>query len=278
MSGADRAHDRLEDDVQRLGLDRAAQVRLEVEAGEHVALHPHVEDGVARLALRLGAVHRDIGVVDQLERIDVRPSERDADRTGDVELAPDDLQRIGQRAQHTLGDDRGLARVRDVLEQHGELVAADPRDRVAGPQRGVQAQRDRLQQLVAGLMAERVVDDLEMVEVDEQHRSAGIGPATTRASQRLLQPVEEEGAVRQACQRIVQGIVVKPRDRAAVIGRVAHGTLQRAGVEPRLGKVIDRAVRARRAQLVGAARVAEHDHLHARVLLEQLVQRGAGGK
>jgi hypothetical protein len=78
---ADGAHDRLEDDLQRLVLDRPSEVGLQIEACEHVAVHLHVEDGVARRALRLGAVHRHVGVPDQLVRIDVRPAERDADRT-----------------------------------------------------------------------------------------------------------------------------------------------------------------------------------------------------
>ena len=48
----------------------------------------------------------------------------------------------------------------------------EPRDGVVGPQRGFEPARDRHQQLVAGGVAEAVVDDLEAVEVEEQHRRA----------------------------------------------------------------------------------------------------------
>jgi WD40 repeat protein len=51
-----------------------------------------------------------------------------------------------------------------------ELVAAKPRHEVLRPQHLAQTVGDRAQQLVAAGMAERVVDLLELVEVDEQQR------------------------------------------------------------------------------------------------------------
>ena len=51
-----------------------------------------------------------------------------------------------------------------------ELVAAEARDQVAGAQHAPHALGDDLEQVVAGAVAERVVDHLEVVEVDEQHR------------------------------------------------------------------------------------------------------------
>ena len=85
---------------------------------------------------------------------------------------PASVERVGQRREHALGDDGRLARVGHVLEQHGELVAAHARHGVARAQRRVQAPGDGLQQLIADLVAERVVDDLEAVEVEEQHGGA----------------------------------------------------------------------------------------------------------
>ena len=75
----------------------------------------------------------------------------------------------------------GLRRV-DVLAEDRELVAAEARDRVAGAQLAVQARADRAQQLVAGVVAERVVDDLQVVEVQEQQRDpAAVARARGRA-------------------------------------------------------------------------------------------------
>ena len=56
----------------------------------------------------------------------------------------------------------------DVGQQDGELVAAEARDDVLGAQHVPQAAGDGLQQLVADAVAEGVVDDLEVVEVEEE--------------------------------------------------------------------------------------------------------------
>ena len=56
-----------------------------------------------------------------------------------------------------------------MLEQHAELVAAEARQRVAFAQARPQQRADLAQQLVAGRVAARVVDDLEFVEVEIEH-------------------------------------------------------------------------------------------------------------
>ena len=67
-----------------------------------------------------------------------------------------------------------------TFEQDAELVAADPRHHVALAHAALEQSRDLDQGLVAGAMAERVVDRLQSVEVDEQHRSMGVVPANAR--------------------------------------------------------------------------------------------------
>ena len=57
----------------------------------------------------------------------------------------------------------------DLLDQDGELVAAEAPGEVDGADRGRQARRHLDEQLVTGAVAEPVVDRLEAVEVDEQH-------------------------------------------------------------------------------------------------------------
>jgi hypothetical protein len=87
------------------------------------------------------------------------------------------------------GDLARRALVLDVGAQDGELVAAEPGDDVAGPGRLAQPRGDLQQQAVAGLVAEAVVDQLEVVEVQEEDRE--------RAPERglLAQPRQEAGAV-----------------------------------------------------------------------------------
>ena len=76
---------------------------------------------------------------------------------------------IADRLAQRVGD-RQRGRRRAVLEQHAELVAAEPRQRVAFAQARPQQRADLAQQLVAGGVAARVVDDLELVEVEVEHR------------------------------------------------------------------------------------------------------------
>jgi hypothetical protein len=66
-----------------------------------------------------------------------------------------------------------------------------------------QARRHPPQQPVAGHVPERVVDELEVVEVDEQQRHGALAPA--RAGDRGAQPHVELRAVREAGQRVVEG-------------------------------------------------------------------------
>src|SRR5260370_585469 len=63
--------------------------------------------------------------------------------------------------------------------------------------------RHRLQQPVAGIVPQGVVDVLEVVEVEEQDREAA--QAALRQSERVLHAVAEQVAVRKQCQRVVEG-------------------------------------------------------------------------
>ena len=76
------------------------------------------------------------------------------------------------------------------------------------------------QQLVADLVAEAVVDQLEVVEIEEQDRAQRL--LAPEAGQRVLEPVDEQHPVGQAGQRVVHG-------------PVADGVLDRLALE-RIGQ------------------------------------------
>ena len=71
-----------------------------------------------------------------------------------------------------------------VGEQHQEAVPAGAGEHVRGAERLLQPRGQEPHQLVAGAVAERVVDELEVVEVDVQQRDSGAG-AAERASASL---------------------------------------------------------------------------------------------
>ena len=61
---------------------------------------------------------------------------------------------------------------------------------------------DGLQQPVAGVVAERVVDVLEVVEVQEHHGDVALGPP--REGERVLDAIAKQIAVGEPGQRVVK--------------------------------------------------------------------------
>ena len=94
-----------------------------------------------------------------------------------------------------------------AVDQHDELVATHPSDRVGVAQGAGQPGGDGHQEPVAGLVTEGVVDVLEVVEVDEQRRPTGAVAAV--ADQQLLDAVHDQRPVRQPGQRIVEGLIAQ---------------------------------------------------------------------
>ena len=102
-----------------------------------------------------------------------------------------------------LGELFDLALVGEVLADDDELVAAESRDGVVAADRGGEPAPHRDEQLVAGVVAEAVVDDLEAVEVEEEHRHHG--PAVAETGECGVEPLDRERAVRQVGERVVEG-------------------------------------------------------------------------
>ena len=96
--------------------------------------HALLEDHVARLAERLRAIHRGVGVAQQLFRVFV------------VAVAPIAMpmlvvtkisrplstSSVAEARLHPLGNELHVAGAVDTVEQDRELVAAEPRQHVAG--------------------------------------------------------------------------------------------------------------------------------------------------
>ena len=135
----------------------------------------------------LRPVHGDVGVAQQRRR---RRSPRAADRRprcwrSTMSVAAVEPKRLARASVTSRSATRGRRRRRHVL-------AASPRTRrrrgaptvSPGADRWSQPRAAVAQQLVAGGVAERVVDDLEAVEVDEQQRRGAALPACRAASAR----------------------------------------------------------------------------------------------
>ena len=95
-----------------------------------------------------------------------------------------------------------VARSVEVLRDHDELVAAEAAHGVGRAQAVAQPLRDLHEQAIAGVVAEAVVDDLHPVEVDVEDGELGAG--ASRARDGVLEPVEEQPAVRELRERVVR--------------------------------------------------------------------------
>jgi hypothetical protein len=116
--------------------------------------------------------------------------------------------------------------VRRVVDEHGELVAAETRHGVPGTRRLHEAVREGAQQRIAGAVAEAVVHGLEVVEVDEQHRRCH---AIGDVADRLVHAIRKQRTVGEQRQRIVEG------ERAQlVVRRVASEMSRMFSVTPRI--------------------------------------------
>ena len=111
----------------------------------------------------------------------------------------------------------------DALEQDRELVAALPGRDVLGPDRARQALGDLDEEAVAGPVAERVVDDLEVVDVEEQDGDAG--SATARAVERPVEVLAEQRPIGEPGQGIVEGVVEQLRLETLLLGGVDEQAL-----------------------------------------------------
>ena len=187
--------DRLVVHAQLAAPDRVAQVVLQVQPRQAVGLHAGLEQDVMCPPARLGAVHGDIGVAQE----SIRPfvagaAERDADARGGDEIPAVDPERAPELLLDAFGRRQRLV-LRGDPEQHHELVAAQARDGVFLAHAGQQARGRFPQQLVAGLVPEAVIDELEVVEVEVQEPDLAL--ATGGAHQRLLEPVAKQSPIRQ---------------------------------------------------------------------------------
>src|SRR6267143_497430 len=107
-------------------------------------------------------------------------------------------------------DVSGLA---EVLDERDEFITAETGDGVALPQAHSQARRSLLEQPVAERVAERIVDELETIEIEEQqgHRLAVALRVVERVGEALVEHVavgqSRQGVVRRDVQEVLLGLL-----------------------------------------------------------------------
>ena len=153
--------------------------------------------------------------------------------------------------------DGGALRVAGRWQHDGELVAPEAPERRARAQQGAQPLGDDAEQLVADVVAERVVDLLEPVEVEEQHADP---LAVAGRGEVLAQPLRELDAVRQPGEDVVPGLVAQPLEQPDAVQRdreVAGERAQEGQVVGREAGAVAQAV-PHREGAAGAGHVEGH--------------------
>ncbi len=97
---------------------------------------------------------------------------RDADTDVGDDLMALDLVGLDHRFADALRERGGVGGLLHLRHDDGELVAAHACDHVELARAAAQTLADKLEQLVADMVAERVIDALEVVEVEAKHRQA----------------------------------------------------------------------------------------------------------
>jgi hypothetical protein len=144
-----------------------------------------------------------------------------ADAGADHDLVAVNIVAGAQHLDQPVGEVAGLVR-RDVGGQHDcEFVAAETGDEVVAPDLGAQPLGHQLQQAVAHRVAKTVVDVLEQIEIDVEHRHIPVGGLA--ALERLAQPFPEQIPVRQIGQAVMMGHMRDPRLGLAALGDIDNG-------------------------------------------------------
>src|SRR5262249_42989110 len=147
----------------------------------------------ASLAGVLGGVHRHVGVAEEIVRTILRRGlAGNPDAAGDDDLAALQVEWSPQPLADPLRHANRLVGA-GAFEQHGELVAAEPGHRVAWTDTHLEPVGDDDQEAIAALVAETVVDDLELIDVEIEHRQ--IGGLAVGTGEGVTEAVHEEGAV-----------------------------------------------------------------------------------
>ena len=188
---------RLVDEVQLGRIDGPAQIVLEANPLGRIAVQDAVEEAERVAPLRLCPIERHVGMAEQrvsilgIDRIEADPQAR-----GHPQLVPVDVHRRFEAAHDLARRDGRVVHPAQPAQDHDELVATHPRDRVLLPHGAPQPLAELHQERVAHGVAEAVVDRLEPVDIEEGHGDDLAGPLGMLED--LAEPLVEQGTVRQA--------------------------------------------------------------------------------
>ena len=182
---------------QLVALQRIAQVVLQRQQVARALVELRRKQADPAAARLLGLVHGQVGVAHELFAIVAMPwVQRHANAGGEVQAVAVHVGGLIQRRDQFASHLHRFVGVAHLGQQHRKFIAAQAGHGVGVAQRAGQALRHLNQRGVAHIMAQRVVDELEAVQVNEQKRQRVAVPVCH--AHMLLQPLVQGNAVGQA--------------------------------------------------------------------------------
>jgi hypothetical protein len=226
LSGGDRpvreVEDRLVVHLELAAVLRTGELPFQGGAGAQVQWVGVLGELDAVAPAGLGPVHGRVRLGQHVRGVGVGARRGDADAGGDADDAPGDRVVRGDQGEAPFGDAQRVPAVAQVLQQDGELVPAEAGDDVLGAYRLAEPVGDAGEQAVPGGVTVGVVDVLEPVQVDEQHRRVRLG-GPREPGQRVVQVLQEQAPGGQAGDRVVGGVVAQLLLRLPLVGQVPPG-------------------------------------------------------
>ena len=102
----------------------------------------------------------------------------------------------------------GGVSILDRFDEHGEFVPANSRERIAVAETAAESGGHHLQQAIAARVTERVVDELEAIEVEKENRDRA--RVLLRVRQRHARFFVEQHSIRQAGEGVVKRLMSDP--------------------------------------------------------------------
>src|SRR6516225_6591632 len=194
---------RLIDDVQLAVFDRLAKCAFEQFAVRQVGVHRRVVDAGAIAAFVLGAIERHVGVTQDIAGVlGAAVDHGNADRSADIDAVAADDERRADRRENTFCHGLQRITVRGAGHDDGEFVAAEAGNEIVASYDLTQASRDIENELITDMVAERIVDVLEMIEIDVEYGRSRA--AIAHFGNGAFRPLRKVNPVRQSTDRIVQ--------------------------------------------------------------------------
>ena len=193
-----QVYDGLVEGLDLAAHERVAQVGLQRQPGQAVALQRPAVGRHTAAARRLGLFHGQLDPAQHfggIGRVGPALGLGRADRDGWIDVEAGDAQRLFQRLAHPFGNCAGSARSQD-----GELVLSDAGGVGVMGEGGIEARAERGEHQIGPLMAQRLVEAAQAIHVGHhQLIVAGLGQLFSGAGQegapvqKARQPVEVGG-------------------------------------------------------------------------------------